>query len=195
MSEAFIRAVNKAIAPVVQRVKNMMARGVVTGVSDSGGIQLLQGSILADEVQDGMERFQQYGITSNPPLGSEFIVLFLAGRSHPVVIAVDNPSGRLKDLEPGDSALYSSAGNYVRMQAEDGKIYIDAPHNVIIRSAETIRLEGKRIEFHADEVLKLDVNGRGYDYLPDRTDSFTEGSEEGATNAIAPPEHGDEPAS
>jgi phage baseplate assembly protein V len=195
MSEALMRAISKAVAPLTQRVKNMIARGVITAIQDSEGLQLIQGTLLADEVSDGMERFQNYGFSSVPPPGSEFIVLFVAGRSHPVVIAVDNRAARPKDKEIGDSIMYSIGGNSILLSAEDGKIHITAPDNIIIRSEKTLRLDGKQIEIHADESIKWDCGGRGFDYTPALTNSFETGSGTGTTNPIDPPEHGGPPAS
>lgn len=197
MSEALFRAIKKATAPLMQRINNMMSRGVLTGIDNNQGYQALQATLWSGEVQDDMERVQQYGFTSRPPLGSEVIVIFPQGdRSHPIVLAVDNRALRPKDLndEEGDNAMYSAGGNFIRLQAADGKIYIDAPHNVIIRSDETLRLEAKNIEIHADAKIKWDVGGRGFDYLPDRTNSHEQGSVSGSTNPIDPPEHGDPPA-
>lgn len=194
MSEPLSRAIKKLVAPLMRRIDNMVARGVITRTNDADGLQSIQGSITADEVQDDMERVQQYGFSSHAPVGSEFVVLFVGGRDHPVVIAVDNRDARKVGLEEGDSCIYSNGGNFIRMQAENGKIYIDAPHNIIIRSDETIRLDGKKIELHAEQSIKWDVNGRGYDYLPDRTNSFEQGSVSGSTASIAPPEHGAPPA-
>lgn len=189
------RAVEKIVAPLKRRIHNMIARGVLTAIQDSGGLQIVQATLFDGELQDEIERFQQYGFTSVPPPGSEVVVVFPQGdRSHPIVLAADHRGLRLKDMEAGDSAIYTGENHYIRLKAEDGKIYISAPHNIIVKSEETLRLEGKRIEIHATEKVKWDVLGRGYDYLPDRTDSFEQGSQAGATAPISPPEHGDPPA-
>lgn len=193
-AEQVARAFKKMAAPMMRRIENMVVRGVITAINDSGGLQSIQGSLTADEVQDDMERVQQYGFTSCPPLGSEFVAIFRGGRDHPLIIAVDSREHRKTGLEDGDSCQYTYAGNFIRLTAENGKIYIDAPHNIIIRSDETVRIEGKKIELHATEKLKVDVEGRGYDYLPDRTNTFEQGSVSGSSNPIGPPEHGTPPA-
>ncbi len=195
MSDSIVRFINKIVGKLESRIMNMMVRGVITAINDQGGLQIIQATGLADEVLDNAERVQQYGFTSNPPAGSEIVALFVGGnRDHPVIIAVDNRDHRLKELESGDSALYSLAGNYIRLQAEDGKIYIDAPHNVIIRSDEVIRLEGRGIEVSASEYYKHNVGGRGYIEYPTHTDTYDDCSVPGTSYGCVPPEFPPDPA-
>jgi phage baseplate assembly protein V len=190
------KLIKKMLAPIERRVMNMVARGVIERILDDQGLQVHQVSLMAGEVKDNAERVQQYGFTSFPLLGSECVVIFPFGnRDHPLVISTDNRGARLRNLDEGDSALYTGQGNYIRMQYEDGKIYLDAPHNIIIRSDETVRLEGKEIELHATERIKWDCGGRGYDYLPTKTDTWETCTVSGDTNDCDPPEHGTPPAS
>lgn len=92
----------------------MVSRAVVNIVTDSYKRQNLQISLLAGEVAADVERFQNYGHTSVPPVNSEAIVLSVGGkRQHLVAIAVEDKETRLHDLAIGDSALYHMDGHYV----------------------------------------------------------------------------------
>ena len=185
------RLVQKMINPLERRIYNMVARGVITVVNRATKVMSVQASLMDDEITEKAEFFQQYGYTSAPPAGTECIAIFWGGnRDHPIIIATENRGMRKTDLEEGDSAIYTGQGNYIRLQYEDGKIYIDAPHNIILRSDETIRLDARRIELHADEMIKWDVAGRGYDYGPLSTNTYENCTVPGSANDCVPPEHG-----
>lgn len=106
-----VSVINKLTAPIARRVRLMVTRAVVKLVSDSLGIQGVQVSLLADEVRDNVERFQEYGFTSHPVPGAEAIAVCVGGsRDHAVVIAVDDRRYRLKGLAQGEVALYDDLG-------------------------------------------------------------------------------------
>ena len=66
----------KILDPLKRRILMSISRAVIETIKDDQGIQSMQASLLADEVQDDMERFQNYGLTSHPPKGSEGIAVF-----------------------------------------------------------------------------------------------------------------------
>ncbi len=189
------KTIEKKIAPVKRRVMNMLARGVINLITDSGGVQVVQFSGMAEETHNKVERFQNYGFTACPPEGSECIILFMGGnRDHPVVVSAEHRNSRKSAVagsqsSAGDSLLYTSNANFIRLQSEDGKIYLDAPDNLFIRSSKTLRLEAEDIEIHANTKIKWDCAGRGFDYLPTKTDSWETGSVAGSTSPITAPEH------
>lgn len=92
--------------------KNFLARGVLSLVNAGSKMQGLQMRLTADEVKDGMEHFEPYGLTSNPHPGAEALAAFLNGdRSHGVVISVSDRRFRLLGLESGEVALYTDEGD------------------------------------------------------------------------------------
>lgn len=104
----------KMMEPLKRRILMSISRAVIETIKDDRGIQSMQASLLADEVQDDMERFQNYGFTSHPPKGSEGIAVFPGGdRSHGILIAVDNRTYRLKDLKGGEVAIYTDEGDSI----------------------------------------------------------------------------------
>ncbi len=130
-----IDTVTRMLAPLRARVANLVARAVVQLVSDAQGLQVVQLGVLADETRDGLERFQEYGFSSVPFAGAEAVVLFVGGRrDHGLVVAVDDRRYRKRNLEPGESAIYTDEGDYVVLkrgrivEVKAGtKLRVDAP--------------------------------------------------------------------
>lgn len=92
----------------------MISRAVVLLVNDGLKLQGLQLSMLADEVRDDVERFQNYGFTSHPHPGAEAVAASVAGnRDHVLVLAVDDRRFRLKALAQGEVAIYTDEGDKV----------------------------------------------------------------------------------
>lgn len=101
-------SMDKVLSPLVRRIRLALGRGIVRLVSDGGGIQTLQLSLMANETRSKVERFQEYGFTSVPLAGAEAAVIFMGGnRDHGIVVAVDDRRYRLKGLENGEVAIYT----------------------------------------------------------------------------------------
>jgi phage baseplate assembly protein V len=122
----------------VGRIGLAIARAVIGLVDDGKLAQALQIDLLADETQDDVERFQNYGFTSHPHPGAEGITVCPAGlRSHAVVIAVEDRRYRLRNLQQGEVAIYDDLGNVVLLGREAiaitavQKIEITAPQAVV----------------------------------------------------------------
>lgn len=127
-----LATLERLLWPLRRRVLLMVTRAVVRLVDDAGGRQTLQLEALAGEALDGAERFQTYGLTSSPPVGSEAVLLALGGaRQHPVAVAVEDRTVRPRDAAPGTVVLYTAldadegaahrltlAGNARRLVAE-----------------------------------------------------------------------------
>lgn len=90
-------------------------------MSPAGKLQALQMRLTADEIRDGLEHFEPYGVTSNPHPGAEGIALFLGdGRSHGVVLNVADRRFRLQGLQSGEVALYTDRRRRAALQARPG---------------------------------------------------------------------------
>lgn len=127
-------SLERAMRPFLQRLQLMVGRAVVSLVKDGLKLQGLQVTLLADEVRDEVERFQQYGFTSHPHPGAEALVVCVAGnRDHAVVVAVDDRRFRLKSLQQGEVAVYTDQGDKVVLK-RDGVIELTASTKVRIVS-------------------------------------------------------------
>ncbi|NHR07640.1 phage baseplate assembly protein [Chromobacterium haemolyticum] len=99
---------------LVHRLWMLVGRGKTTTVNDAGPIQMVQVKLGADEVRDNTRRAAEYGFTSSPPAGSDAVLVFVGGdRSNGVVIATNHQASRLKNLQPGEVAIFDNQGQSV----------------------------------------------------------------------------------
>lgn len=122
----------RLLRPLGKQLANLVSRAVVSRVDDGTKFQTLQVKAGVDEVRDGLERFQQYGLTSVPAPDAEAVVLFVGGRRDVgYVVAVDDRRYRPTGLAEGEVALYNKAGALVVLKA-DGSIEVNpAPGQVV----------------------------------------------------------------
>lgn len=143
---------NKFLKPVADRIKMMVARGVVKAVADSGGIQVIQAGLLADELRGGLERFQNYGFTGVPLSGADAAVVFLGGnRDHGIVLAVDDRRYRLKGLESGEVAVYTDEGD---------KIVLKRGGIIEVTASTKVRMVTPKLEVTGDIIDNCDTQPR-----------------------------------
>jgi phage gp45-like len=66
------------------------------------------------EIHDGMPRIAEYGFTSMPLTECQALVIFVGGdRSAGVICGTNDERNRLKDLQPGEVAIYDDQGQSV----------------------------------------------------------------------------------
>lgn len=155
----FMRAVNKLIKPLRSRVEILVGRAVLRAVDDTSALQTMQIEILDGEVLDGVERFQNYGLTSVPFVGAEKIVLSIGGsRSHTLIIVVDDRRYRLTGLAEGEVALYDDQGQVVHVKRNG--LHLKG-NNVLIETDGVFRVDADGIEMHARTYRQDDLAGYG----------------------------------
>lgn len=89
-------------------------RGTLNLVKSADNIQQVQVSGLADETLQDVEFMQQFGLTSVPPAGTQVVVLPMGGATtHSIVIATENGSFRVKNLQSGEVAVYDESGSSI----------------------------------------------------------------------------------
>lgn len=116
--DQILNFLQRALLPLKTRVLLMIGRAVITSTADDKDIQRVQLKALAGESMDDVEHYQNFGFTSNPPKGSEGIMVSLGGnRENAVIIALEHRAKRLKDLAAGESAVYDAFGNYLKFKA------------------------------------------------------------------------------
>lgn len=143
-----MEVVRRMLAPLEGRIRLMLSRAVVSLINDAAKAQELQVDLLADETQDGVERWQNYGFTSHPLPGAEALVGCVGGlRSHAVAIVVQDRRFRLVNLQPGEVALYDDLGNVVHLAREEvliegvAKVRVVAP--TVIVESDDVQLGGE----------------------------------------------------
>lgn len=129
-------ALQRAVAPIHRRVALMIGRGLVKLVDDAGGLQQLQVTLLDGEVHDGVERFQDYGISSCPHPGAEHAFASVGGlRTAGIVLAVADRRYRLKVAE-GEVALYDDLGQSVWLKRAG--VEITSPLKVTVTAPQVL---------------------------------------------------------
>lgn len=110
----------KAITePLARRISLVVSKCILNIIDDSSQTQSAQSEFFPDEIYDDTEVWQHFGFSSVPPKGSEGIAVFPAGeRTNPLVIATECKGKRFKNLKEGDSVIYSSAGNFIKINSD-----------------------------------------------------------------------------
>lgn len=121
---------DRYLAPTLRRVRLSIGLALIDGIDDSGGVQTAQVRLLRGEVGRA-RRYQHFGFSSHPPAGSPSVTLAVGGhRSHLVIVADDGP-GRIRDLAPGEVALYTADGTTVVCRV-GGRVEITAATEVLV---------------------------------------------------------------
>lgn len=145
-------ALNRLLTNIKSRVLLMVGRGVLKAVADDAAVQVCQAALLDGELKSGIERAQNYGLTSVPPVGSVATLLFVGGdRSNGIVISAESRKFRLKGLQAGEVALYTDEGDEIRLKrgheiaVKTSKFIIDAAEidlNGAVKVAQTLEVAG-----------------------------------------------------
>lgn len=152
---------------LMRKLRLLVGLAAIKLSDDSKEIQQLQITALKDEVRSNVNRYQDYGFTSNPMEGAEAVFASLGGnRSHMVVIKCDDGRYRKKNLQKGEVAVYHHEGGYVLLKngkeievvMPDGKVKVTSPE-VIVTASTKVTLDSPTVECKHDlNVLgKLDV--------------------------------------
>lgn len=140
------------------RLQMMVGRAIIAAVRDTTGIQEVQVELLADEVQDGVEHFQPYGLTAHPKAGAEGLAVAVGGlRSHAIVLAVGDRRYRLTGLSEGEVALHDDQGQKVHLTRAgiviESALGIEmSTEGVMAFDADTLKMTAGSIEFDSDDV-------------------------------------------
>lgn len=112
-----IAAIERLLAPIRRRINAIVGRCVLSLIDDSTMAQTVQASFLKEDVREGLEKFGGYGFTSVPLEGAEGVVVFLKGnRDHGIIIQTEDRRYRPKDMDPGDSAMYTDEGALIALK-------------------------------------------------------------------------------
>ena len=151
----------RAIEQLTRSLRLAVGRAVLTLVDDAQKMQAVQLEGLPGEVLDGVERMQDYGMSSHPPKGAEAILVALGGqRQHSVVIAAEDRRHRVTGLQEGEVCLYT-------MEDDD-----DGAHRMTLKQGRILDIEVDelRITTGASSVV---MNNAGTTWTTPRFDRNT----------------------
>lgn len=137
----FKAELNRYLSPAIARVKGMVSRCTIKNVQDGSKVQTMDIGLLAGELRNGVERYQEYGFTSVPLSGMEAFVCFIGGeRGNPVIVATGDRQFRINSLEPGEVCIYTDEGD---------KIMFKRGHKIEIETL-TLTVKAENAEINAD---------------------------------------------
>ncbi|MGO3892466.1 MAG: phage baseplate assembly protein V [Paenalcaligenes sp.] len=141
----------------MSKLRNFLARGVVSLVNSALKNQMLQIKLTAGEVKDSVEHFETYGLTSHPLVGAEVLTGFIGGdRSHAIALVVSDRRYRPQGLLAGEVCLYTHEGDEIRLQngrvikvTAGSKVEVVAPVAKFICSA-MVEMETPKLKVSGD---------------------------------------------
>lgn len=145
------------VRPLRNRVYTMITRAVIESADDTDGMQVLKINLLAGETRDKVERFQNFGFTSNPPTKSEGVALAVGGnRDHLIVVVAGDRVSRIKDLKSGESAFHNEKGDHLTFK-NTGDLKGEISNNVELEISENMEMILKKIKIENEtgEVIDL----------------------------------------
>jgi phage baseplate assembly protein V len=114
---------NQHIERLWLRIQNVIAAARTTTTDDSGAVQAMQLRFHPLQTMDGVPRLAEYGFQSNPPHGTDAVVLFMSGdRSKGTIVATNNQTYRMKGLGTGEVAISDDKGQSVYLSASGIRI-------------------------------------------------------------------------
>ncbi|HHF6147439.1 TPA: phage baseplate assembly protein V [Haemophilus influenzae] len=135
-------------------------RGVLHLVKSADNIQKVQASGLADETLQDVELMQQFGFTSVPPANTQAVILPIGGQTtHGIVIATENGSFRVKNLQGGEVAIYDESGSSIVLKK--GRL-IEIDCDVLkINAATKVDISSPLVETDQVFTAQGQINGNG----------------------------------
>jgi phage baseplate assembly protein V len=122
-----INTVRRLVGNVKRKVQLVVARGVINRVNDALKCQGVQITLLADEVHDDVEHFQEYGFTSHAFTDAEGVHLSVGGnRAHGIVVCVHDRRYRPLNLGEGDVCLFTDKGERVYIESTADLVHLGA---------------------------------------------------------------------
>lgn len=147
--------VNTTIERAIARIR-LPFRGVVTMVRSDTNVQLVQGIGLAGEQLQDAELFQHYGFTSHPPEGAMFVMTPVGGRTaHGIIIATEHGSYRLKQLAPGEMAIYSDEGDSIILKR--GRVIDVTTQTLNIKATTAVNIDTQTMTINASSAVNANT--------------------------------------
>lgn len=117
----------RLVAPIKRRLSLLVSRAILKAIKNTDSVQTMTLTLLNGETIEGVERYQEYGLETKPLADAEALPIFINGsRSLGMVLCVRDKRYRLKDLEDGEVALYTSedATTPFRLHLKNGRIFL-----------------------------------------------------------------------
>lgn len=159
MNAETLRFIQRLFEKHARKMRNIVARGVVSMVDDGHMMQTNQIKLLDGELIDGAERVQQYGFTSHPQNEAECFVAFAgADRAHPLIFSVDDRRYRVQAMAAGEVCVYTDEGDKIHFK-RDNTIEVTTRH-FVVNAEDDVAINTKKVEINASD--SMSVNTKEY---------------------------------
>lgn len=104
--------INRMLIPIRKKIFLLIGRAILTAVDNSGEYMKIQVTALNNETITDLEKIDEYGFSSNPPVdNTEIIVAFINGnRDQGLALKAHNRENRPTDLSEGEVRVYDKNG-------------------------------------------------------------------------------------
>ncbi len=155
--DQLIRAVQKLLRPVTNRVNGLVLRGAVALVNDELKMQGLQVTLRDGETKTA-EHFQPYGFAFRPFKGAEVVALNIGGSpAHPVIVAASDRARRMHLDADGEAAIY----RFTEAGEIESFVHLKTGGNIHVKCGTKVTVEAPDTEFTGNLKVdgKLDCTG------------------------------------
>lgn len=154
-----IKTIDKRIKQVFNTVRQAF-RGKVARVQAGGGVQKIQVEGLDGETVQDLEHAENFGFTSNPPAGSDCVVVPLGGKtSHGIIVTTTNGAYRITGLSDGETAVYNADG--AKMMLKKGRVIEIDCDKLNIKAPSGVNITSEKVECSAVLTAQGQINGNG----------------------------------
>ncbi|OFM35844.1 MULTISPECIES: phage baseplate assembly protein V [unclassified Neisseria] len=154
-----IKTIDKRIKQAFNTVRQGF-RGKVARVQAGGGVQKIQVEGLDGETVQDLEHAENFGFTSNPPAGSDCVVVPLGGKtSHGIIVTTTNGAYRITGLSDGETAVYNADG--AKMVLKKGRVIEIDCDKLNIKAPSGVNITSEKVECSAVLTAQGQINGNG----------------------------------
>ena len=154
-----IKTIDKRIKQAFNTVRQGF-RGKVARVQAGGGVQKIQVAGLDGETVQDLEHAENFGFTSNPPAGSDCVVVPLGGKtSHGITVTTTNGAYRTTGLSDGETAVYNADG--AKMVLKEGRVIEIDCDKLNIKAPSGVNITSEKVECSAVLTAQGQINGNG----------------------------------
>lgn len=154
-----IKTIDKRIKQAFNTVRRAF-RGKVARVQAGGGVQKIQVEGLDGETVQDLEHAENFGFTSNPPAGSDCVVVPLGGKtSHGIIVTTTNGAYRITGLSDGETAVYNADG--AKMVLKKGRVIEIDCDKLNIKAPSGVNITSEKVECSAVLTAQGQINGNG----------------------------------
>ena len=154
-----IKTIDKRIKQAFNTVRQGF-RGKVARVQAGGGVQKIQVEGLDGETVQDLEHAENFGFTSNPPAGSDCVVVPLGGKtSHGIIVTTTNGAYRITGLSDGETAVYNADG--AKMVLKKGRVIESDCDKLNIKAPNGVNITSEKVECSAVLTAQGQINGNG----------------------------------